>query len=145
MSRVGSPAVLGPLLAALVAAVGIAWGLVLPPPSPPTSAAPDDGAVGPEVRALLGGLSPGDKLVGWRVMAISGPDADGTIRIELSHRELAFSLLLAPKGALPEQAPVSTEHWSVFYGHVVPRDAVLPANVIRATTNGLANRVRSNE
>ncbi|MBL4683649.1 MAG: hypothetical protein JKY37_03590 [Nannocystaceae bacterium] len=145
MSDAGRLVVLGPLLAALVAASGIAWGLVQPPPRSDDAVPQRATEGGPEVRALLGGLSRGDTLVGWRVTAISGPDARGTIRIELSHRQLAFSLLLSPKGAQPEQAPVQTEHWSIFYGHVFPPEAVLSANVIRATTNGLANRVREHE
>ncbi|MEM6991353.1 MAG: hypothetical protein AAF721_12665, partial [Myxococcota bacterium] len=129
---------LPPLLAALVAAAGIAWGLVDPPTAAESGGARPDPGLTEDARALLGGLRRGEKLVGWTVTQLSGPDAEGVIRIELSHRALAFSLLLAPKGSQPEQAPVETEHWAVFYGHVVPKGEVLPSNVIRATTNALA-------
>jgi len=135
--------VLGPLLAALVAAAGIAWGLA----DPPRTDANDAGSARTTAaaRALLGGLAQGDTLVGWRVTAVSGPDNDGVIRIQLVNRDVAFSLMLSPLEGALEQAPVQTEHWAIFYGHVQPADTALSRNVITATTNALANRVRQHE
>ena len=137
--------VLGPLLAALVAASGIAWGLASPPilEGPPRT--PDRPPATKETRALLGGLSRGDRLVGWRITAITGPDEHETIRIDLAHREVAFSLMVTPKTKTAHPAPVTTEHWAIYYGHVDPPDTILPRNVIRATTNALANHIRTHE
>lgn len=145
MSGSDRSAVLGPLLAAFVAAAGIAWGLAWPPPADQTPRVATQPALSDEAVALVGGLAPGDMLVGWKVTAMSGPDRRGTIRIELAHRTVAFSLLVAPLGALPEQPPVQTERYAVFYGHVDPPQTVLPRNVVHATTNALANRIRSHE
>jgi hypothetical protein len=135
--------VLGPLLAALVAAAGIAWGLVDPPPASPSPVSPATAA--PEASALLGGLSRGDRLVGWDVTAVAGPDADGVIRVDIAHGMVAFALMLAPLGSMPEAPPVQTEHWAIYYGHVDPADTRLPRNVVHTTTNALANLVRAHE
>ena len=138
-------AVLGPLVAGLVAAGGIAWGLVDPPggrASEEPSRTPRPSA---QADALLGGLAPGDNLVGWQVTAVGGPDEEGAFRIDLAHRDIEFALMLVPRGESPEPAPIETEHYAIYYGHVRPPDTVLTRNVITATTTALARRVREHE
>jgi len=136
--------VLGPLLAALVSAAGIAWGLADPPVRADVNGSPP-ATLGASASALLGGLAQGDTLVGWRVTAVTGPDGDGAIRVQLVNRDVAFSLMVSPLQGALEQAPVQTEHWAIYYGHVRPADASLSRNVITATTHALANRVRKHE
>jgi len=141
----GRAPVLGPLLAALVSASGIAWGLAAPPVVDGPPRTPKRATASEETRALFGGLSPGDRLGGWRVNAITGPDERGEIRIELSARDVAFSLMVAPKTDAAHPPPVATEHWAIYYGHVDPPDTVLPRNVIRGTTGALAKLIREHE
>ena len=128
---------IGPIVVALACLGAIAVGPTEPPPS--AVSAPD-----PSVHALLGELHVGGALVGWTVIAISGPH-DGVIRIDLGRDRVRFALMLAKKGTMREPAPVETEQWAIYYGHVDPPDTELPANTIRATTNALANRVRATE
>ena len=141
----GRTVVLGPLLAALVAASGIAWGLASPPMVEGPPRTPKRNAADEETRALFGGLARGDRLTGWRVTAITGPDEHDTIRIDLANRDVAFSLMVAPKNDAAHPPPVATEHWAIYYGHVDPPDTVLPRNVIRGTTGALAKLIREHE
>lgn len=141
----GRSVVLGPLLAALVAASGIAWGLAAPPVVEDVARTVESAEATEETRALFGGLARGDRLIGWRVTAITGPDEHDTIRIELADREVAFSLMVAPKTDAAHPPPVATEHWAIYYGHVDPPDTVLPRNVIRGTTGALAKLIREHE
>lgn len=125
-----------------LAAAGLAW---LEPfdssPEPPSATVPR--ITGP-ARALLGGLAPGDALVGWTVEALDGP-TEGIVRVDLRRDEVRFALMVAAKGSRPERPPVQTEHYAIFYGHVRPTELTLPAGTIRATTHALARRVQAHE
>lgn len=97
-----------------------------------------------EARALLGGLTVGERLMGWTVHAIDGPH-DGMLRVDLGRDDTRFALMVAAKGTRPEAAPVETARYVIFYGHVHPPDTSLPDGTIRATTHALARRIRANE
>jgi hypothetical protein len=97
-----------------------------------------------EARALLGGLAAGERLMGWTVRAIDGPH-EGVVRVDLDRDGVRFALLVAAKGTRPEAAPLETERYVIFYGHVHPPDTSLPDGTIRATTHALARRIRANE
>ena len=137
--------VMGPLLAALVAAASIAWGLAMPRAPEASSLRRAVTLPSEDTVALLGGLQLGDALVGWQVTAITGPDPEGTIRVEVARDKVTFALELRPLDRVTEQPPVQTERWAIYYGHVRPPEVKLTRNVIRATTNALANRVRAAE
>lgn len=98
----------------------------------------------PEARALLGGLAVGERLMGWTVQAVDGPH-EGLLRIDLGRDGVRFALMVAAKGTRAEAAPVETERYVVFYGHVHPPKTTLPDGTIRATTHALARRIRANE
>ncbi len=95
-------------------------------------------------RALVGGLSVGDRIVGWDVLAIDGP-RDGVLRVDLGRDGVRFALMVAAQGHLPHAAPVQTERHVIYYGHAHPPGTRLPDGTIRATTHSLARRVRANE
>lgn len=97
-----------------------------------------------EAAALLGGLRPGERLMGWTVQAVDGP-RDGQLRIDLARDDVRFALLVAKKGTRAEAAPVETERYLVFYGYVHPPQTSLPEGTIRATTHALARRIRATE
>jgi hypothetical protein len=97
-----------------------------------------------EARALLGGLAVGERLMGWTVQALDGP-SEGRLRIDLGRDDVRFALMVAAKGTHPEAAPVETERYVIFYGHVHPPETALPDGTIRATTHALARRIRANE
>ncbi|MCX4241958.1 hypothetical protein [Paraliomyxa miuraensis] len=97
-----------------------------------------------EGRALLGGLAEGERLMGWTVQALDGP-RDGLLHIELGRDQVGFALMVATKGTRAESAPVETERYVIFYGHVHPPETILPDGTIRATTHALARRIRAQE
>lgn len=107
-----------------------------PPPASPR--------LSEQARALLGGLAPGERLMGWTVQAVDGP-REGQLRIDLARDDVRFALLVAKKGTRAEVAPVETEHYLVFYGYVQPAETTLPDGTIRATTHALARRIRAHE
>lgn len=133
----------GPLLAMCLCVAGLVWGVVDPPTPTSTPAKVMPEAVA-EVRALLGDLQEGERLVGWTVEAIDGP-RDGVIRVHVRRDRVGFALMVAKKGRLPQPAPVETEAHAIYYGHVDPPDTRLPDGTIRATTHALANRIRAAE
>ncbi len=106
--------------------------------------APREPRLSEEARALLGGLAVGERLMGWTVEALDGPH-EGLLRIDLARDDVRFALMVAAKGTRAEAAPVETERYVIFYGHVHPPDTSLPDGTIRATTNALARRIRANE
>ena len=106
--------------------------------------APREPRLSEEGRALLGGLAVGERLMGWTVEALDGPH-EGLLRIDLARDDVRFALMVAAKGTRAEAAPVETERYVIFYGHVHPPDTSLPDGTIRATTNALARRIRANE
>jgi hypothetical protein len=97
-----------------------------------------------EARALLGELAVGERLMGWTVQAVDGP-REGLLRIDVARDDVRFALLVARKGTRAEAAPVETQRYVIFYGHVHPPKTVLPDGTIRATTNALARRIRAAE
>jgi hypothetical protein len=141
MSR--ARALAAPLAALLLCAAGLVWGLA-EPPAPASAPVKEPPSASAEARALLGDLKVGDRLVGWTVEALDGPH-DGVIRVDLRRDRVGFSLMVAKKGHMREPAPVETEAYSIYYGHVDPPDTRLPDGTIRATTNALGNRIRATE
>ena len=97
-----------------------------------------------EARALLGELAVGEHLTGWTVKALDGP-RDGMLRIDLGRDDVHFALVVAKKGTRPEAAPLETERYAIFYGHVHPPKTTLPDDTIHATTHALARRIRAHE
>jgi len=95
-------------------------------------------------RALLGGLAEGQAVVGWHVDAIEGP-MDGELRVHLSRDGVRFAVMIRPRGAGDELAPLQTERYAIFFGHVEPPETPLPANTVTATTHALARRIRAHE
>jgi hypothetical protein len=107
--------------------------------APVTRAQLSDGA-----RALLGELAVGEHLMGWTVEALDGP-RDGMLRIDLGRDDVRFALLVARKGTRAEAAPLETERYAIFYGHVHPPETTLSDDTIHATTHALARRIRAHE
>ncbi|MEM7155381.1 MAG: hypothetical protein AAF799_21205 [Myxococcota bacterium] len=97
-----------------------------------------------EGRALLGGLAVGEKITGWTVRRLDGP-RDSQLRVDVERDGVAFALMVALEGRLPQTPLVRTKNYVVFYGHPEPKDTVLPEGTIRATTNALARRIREHE
>lgn len=97
-----------------------------------------------EARALLGELAVGERLMGWTVQAVDGPH-EGLLRIDVGRDDIRFALMVARKGTRAEAAPVETERYVIFYGHVHPPETSLPDGTIRATTHALARRIRAHE
>jgi hypothetical protein len=144
MSRLRDARAWAPALVAL--ACLLALGLSQLDPVRPTGEAEarHEPRASDEARALLGGLAVGERLMGWTVQALDGPH-EGTLRVDLGRGDVRFALMVAPKGTRPEAAPVETERYLIFYGHVHPPDTALPDGTIRATTHALARRIRANE
>jgi hypothetical protein len=97
-----------------------------------------------EARALLGELAVGEHLMGWTVKALDGP-RDGMLRIDLGRDDVHFALEVAKKGTRAEAAPLETERYVIFYGHVHPPKTTLPDDTIHTTTHALARRIRAHE
>ncbi len=97
-----------------------------------------------EARALLGGLSIGDEIAGWRVTAAAGPLVDGSLELTLQRDELRFTAVIAPKGSRPYNAPVNTRGHDLFYNGVDdPRGEAMTA--VTAALSELQRRVEANE
>jgi hypothetical protein len=97
-----------------------------------------------EARALLGELAVGERLVGWTVKALDGPH-DGMLRIDLGRDDVHLALMVAKKGTRAEAAPLETERYVIFYGHVYPPTTTLPDGTLHALTHALAQRIRAHE
>lgn len=93
---------------------------------------------------LLGDLTVGTNVAGWRVTAIGGED-DGGIRIELARDDVRFAISVVELGLRDETPFVATERHAIYYGHVIPADARVPDNAVRATTANIERRVRAAE
>lgn len=139
-----SPRAWAPAVVLLLGGVGLALSWLDPVTPAVEIQAPREPRLGDEARALLGGLTVGERIMGWTVQALDGPH-DGLLRIDLQRDQVRFALMVAPKGARPEAPPVATERYAIFYGHVHPPGTALPEGTIRATTNALARRLRANE
>lgn len=106
--------------------------------------APRQPQLTPAAKALLGDLAVGERLMGWTVEALDGPH-EGLLRIDLARDDVRYALLVAKKGTRAEAAPVETEQYVIFYGHVHPPETTLPDGTIRATTHALGRRIRAHE
>ena len=113
-------------IAALACSVAFAGfvGIALVPArghrEPPAAPAPAEGL---SYRSpLLPGLSVGDDLGPWRVVAIRPPDAQG-LAVELGAQGALFKVWVAPRGSQPFNPPLSTERYDLFYSHPHPREA----------------------
>lgn len=101
---------------------------------------------GPEARALLGGLAPGDKLASdWQVRALEGPLRDGRVRILIERDEASFVISVLPTGRSRLDPPAGTDKWDIFYGEFVPHAAELEVDEARPLLDAMVERVRANE
>jgi hypothetical protein len=143
MSRWRDPRAWAPAIVCLLCLLGLGLSHVSPAErgEAPASRAP---RLSDEARALLGELAVGERLMGWTVQAVDGP-RDGVLRIDLARDDVRFALMVAKKGTRAEAAPVETERYLVYYGHVHPPETTLPDGTIRATTHALARRIRAHE
>ncbi|MCA9704587.1 MAG: hypothetical protein KDK70_01920 [Myxococcales bacterium] len=133
-----------PALVAAVCLGGLLLSSLDPVSPPPEVAEPRESRLDDQARALLGGLTVGDRIMGWTVQALDGP-TEGVLRIDLGRDQVRFALMVDAVGARPEPPPVRTERYAIFYGHVQPPDTALPEGTIRATTHALARRLRAHE
>jgi hypothetical protein len=143
MSRFRDARAWAPAVVCLACVVGLGFAH-LQPVEASGSAAAAAPPLSDEARALLGELAVGERLMGWTVQAVDGP-RDGMLRIDLSRDDVRFALMVAKKGTRAEAAPLETERYLIFYGHVHPSQISLPEGTIRATTHALARRIRAHE
>lgn len=135
-------AFVGPAAVAVSCVLGIVYAQAVPtrrdepvaPASPPTE----------QAIAMLGGLHPGDTLVGWTVLGIDGPH-EGKVRVDLGRDAVRFSITVAPLGTELQSAPLSTDAHALYYGHPHPRGTSLPPGAVRALLHRIADRVRAHE
>lgn len=144
MSRWRDARVWAPALVAAGCLLGVALAALDPVTAGEQGDRPREPRITQEARALLGGLEVGEKLMGWTVQALDGPHG-GELRVDLGRDDVRFALMIVRKGASTEAAPLETERYSIFYGHVQPSETSLPEGTIRATTHALARRIRANE
>ncbi|HET6585410.1 MAG TPA: hypothetical protein VFG69_18255 [Nannocystaceae bacterium] len=86
------------------------------------------------------GLRLGDRIAGWTVRGLAGgPDSE--LRIELERDDLRFTVTVTPMGARPENPPVHTEHYAIYYGHAQPSGTRIPEGAVRAITADVARRL----
>lgn len=138
------PRAWAPALVALACGVGMGVAMLDPVTPSPEVAVPRAPSMGAEARALLGGLAEGERIMGWTVQALDGPH-EGLLRVDVAREQVRFAMMVATKGTRAESAPVETERYVIFYGHVHPPETSLPDGTIRATTHALARRIRANE
>lgn len=100
-------------------------------PPQQTEAAP------PDVATVLGDLEVGSTVVGWSVLGIRTA-ADGVIDVDLGRDKIRFTVTIAPLGTRVESAPLSTDHYALYYGHAHPRGAKLPDAGVQAVLHNLA-------
>lgn len=142
----GSPLqarVLGPAIIAVACTVAAALSLAGSGPTTTTHASERPPAT-PEALALLGGLAPGDTLVGWTVERIDGPQ-DSELRVVIARDDVRFALVVTRQDPSKQPPPAMTEHYAIYYGHAQPPDTRLPQGTVRATTHALARRIAEHE
>lgn len=144
MSRWRSARAWAPALVAVACLLGVGLAAIDPVSPRDADHAPREPQVSDEGRALLGGLEVGERIMGWTVHAIDGPH-EGVLRVDVGRDDVRFALMVVAKGTSPEAAPVETERYVIFYGHVQPPETALPDGTIRATTHALARRIRAHE
>lgn len=145
MSAEDRAPVIAPLLAALVTASGIAWGLVAPPRSEAVARPDASTSLAAPVAEVLASLEVGTRLAGWRVVAVVPADEPGGARVDLERDDLRFGLSVIPREAAVHSAPTRTEHWAIYYGHVRPQGARVPTRIVTAVTAALEREIRARE
>lgn len=129
--------------AAALAAVcfSVAVGLEQRPRAAEGTTAQTDSVPG-EAHAVLGDLEVGDTVVGWTVLGIRS-DADGVVDVDLGRDKLRFTVTIAPLGTRVESAPLTTDHYALYYGHAHPRGARLPDAGVQAVLHNLARAIEA--
>ena len=135
--RWGPPAALS-----LVCIVGVAERLAAEPPE--SERAGQRAPAPTEAFALLDDLEIGEKLAGWTVLGLTGPN-DGALQLDVARDDIRFSITIAARGAVQYPAPRTTARYELYYGHPHPRGTEIPENAIRAIMAGVERRVRRNE
>ncbi len=130
---------LGPAAVALVCGVGTMVLGLRPPPIEPERAVASEDAI-----ALLDGLRVGDRVKGWTVLGIDGP-RDGTVRIDYGHGDVRFSITVSPLGSVPDNPPMHTDLYAIYYGHVHPDGAKIPPAAVKALLADTARRLKKTE
>ncbi len=123
-----------PAVVAVVAAVLAIAAAPSPQPSPP----PPPASSGPV--AALAGLAAGDRIAGWRVVAIT-PTLDGGHDVALQRDELRFVFTIVALGARSDNPPFSDAHHALYYGHATPAGREIPAGALRAISAELLRRL----
>ncbi len=91
-------------------------------------------------REVLGDLEVGDNVVGWTVLGIrSNPER--VIDVDLGRDRIRFTVTVAPLGTRVESAPLTTDHYALYYGHAHPKGAKLPDAGVQAVLHNLARAI----
>ncbi len=98
-----------------------------------------------DLRALLGGLGPGDALGPCTVAAI-GLGEDGAANIDVLLGAEPFTLLVARRGRIPHPAPVASDQYELYWagvgpGRVADRDIQAALAALRARVAATEERV----
>jgi hypothetical protein len=113
----------------------------VPPDAEPAEVRPAPPA---DVVALLGALEGGERVAGWEVIGIAGPD-DRLIRVDLRREDHRFSIMVARIGVRSERPPVTTDLYAIYYGHTDPPGTKIPDGAVRAITHAFARRIAATE
>lgn len=124
----------------------------VPPAAAPAATAPrlpsEDPPVGEAAIALLGGLHPGDDVVGWKVRSIthaSEQDVKNAISVWLEKDGRSFVVWVAVKGRLEHTPVVETKGYGLYFGRFLPPEQNQGDDEIHAVLDAIAGRVRDNE
>jgi hypothetical protein len=112
----------------------------------PSAASEPETKAGPDVRALLAGVTEGSDLAGFRVDAITGPNR-GAIELKLSRGTASFTIALTKRGARAFEPPKKSARYDLFYDRVRPdthTNAVPSPDIDRALSE-LASRLAETE
>lgn len=122
---------------ALIAAAALA-AIAHPPGRHP--APPEDAPCPADATALLGGLSVGDDLGGWRVAATHAP-RERALAVDVARAGVAATVEIVRRGARQGEPPRSTARYDLFYRNApaVTCEALVPA------LDALARRVAAHE
>ncbi|MBX7080143.1 MAG: hypothetical protein K1X88_13185 [Nannocystaceae bacterium] len=134
-----SPRLLAAAPAAAIAVIAATLAILAILATPTRPATPPAVAASGPVAAL-DGLAPGDRLAGWRVVAIT-PTLDGGHDVALQRDELRFVFTVVALGVRSDNPPFSDRHHALYYGHATPAGREIPAGALRAISAELLRRL----